>query len=110
MRIIDWSLDVCASDLAYYCTMVELKDALKQIDEKDHRDGKGSFRILFLTCHRDKRKGGEWISLPRACSMGLPPNSKGKEMRGILCMETGHKYAVHNRLIFQFNSQDIYWR
>src|SRR3546814_20775799 len=94
MRIIDWSLDVCASDLAYYCTMVELKDALKEIDEKHHRDGKGSFRILFLTCHRDKRTGGEWISVPRACSMGLLPNSKVKEMRKRTGAVSGERVSV----------------
>lgn len=89
--------------------MIELKMALREIDRMDYRDGQGQFSILFLTCHRDKKSGGEWVHLDRACSMGLPPNSKGKEMRGIRDMDTGKKYAVHNRLMFKFNNEDIFW-
>lgn len=89
--------------------MIELKHALRHIDRMDYRDNQGEFSILFLTCHRDKRSGGEWVRLDKACSMGLPPTCKGLEMRGIRDMETGKKYAVHNRLIFQFNEENIYW-
>jgi hypothetical protein len=89
--------------------MISLKDALEFIRKHDYRDGRGEFSIVFMTCNRDKRDGGELIKLTRACMMGLPPNCKGHEMVGIKCMETGKKYAVHNRLIFQLNEQEIFW-
>ena len=89
--------------------MIELKIALRQIDKMDFRDGQGKFSIVFMTCDRTKKKGGELIRLDNANSCGLPPNCKKHEMRGILCNDTGKKYAVHNRLIFQFNNEEIYW-
>lgn len=83
--------------------------AIREIDKKDFRDGNGTFAVLFLTCNRDKKIGGEFIELTDACSCGLPPNCKGHEMRGIKDMLTGKKYAVHNRLIYQLNYKDAYW-
>lgn len=89
--------------------MQSLRDALRFIDKHDYRDGNGDFSIVFMTCHREDKLGGELIELKKACKMGLPPNCKGHEMRGIKCMETGKKYATHNRLIFQLNNQQIFW-
>lgn len=89
--------------------MIELKMALRIIDKKDFRDNNGDFAITFLTTDRTKRTGGEFIELRNACRMGLPPNCKDRQMRGIRDMQTGKKYAVHNRLIFGFNGQKVYW-
>lgn len=89
--------------------MIELKQALREIDTKDYRDGNGSFCILFMTLDVNRNTGGEMIELTNACKCGLPPNCKGHDMRGIKDMETGKPYAVHNRLIFQYNKQNIYW-
>lgn len=89
--------------------MIELKEALRQIDNKDYRDGNGSFDITFLTTDRTRKTGGEFVSLKGAQKCGLPPNCKGHEMRGIKCNETGKKYAVHNRLIFTLDHHEIYW-
>jgi hypothetical protein len=88
---------------------IDIKSALQLIDSKDYRDGKGNFSVIFMTCHRKKKTGGELIRLDNACKCGLPPNCKGHEMRGIKDMETGKPYAVHNRLIFTLNQQEIYW-
>jgi len=89
--------------------MIELKLALREIDKKDFRDGNGNFSIVFLTANRDKRTGGELIHLQNANRCGLPPTCKGHEMRGIKDNVTEKKYAVHNRLIFQLNNEDIFW-
>jgi len=89
--------------------MLELKDALRQLDRMDFRDGNGTFSLVFMTCHRDKETGGELIELPKANRCGLPPNCKDLEMRGIRDAETGKKYAVHNRLMFRMNGKEIYW-
>jgi hypothetical protein len=89
--------------------VISYKDALRLINKHDYRDGHGTFKVVFLTCHRDKEEGGELIVLEKACAMGLPPNCKGHEMCGIKCMETGKKYAVHNRLLFSINDEEIYW-
>lgn len=89
--------------------MLELKDALRQLDRMDYRDGNGTFSIVFMTCNRDKKAGGEMIELDEANRCGLPPTCKDHEMRGVRCAETGKKYAVHNRLMFRFNGEEIFW-
>lgn len=89
---------------------ISLRDALREIDLKDYRDGRGDFSVVFMKCHRDDRTGGDLVFLDKACSCGLPPTCKGHEMRGIKDMETGRPYAVHNRLLFVFNGKEIFWR
>lgn len=89
--------------------MIELKAVLADIKTKDYRDTSETFAMKFVTCHRDKRTGGEIISLQKANSAGLPPNCKGHEMRGLRDTETGKHYAVHNRLIIEYNGQETYW-
>jgi hypothetical protein len=89
--------------------VIELKLALRKIDQMDYRDGNGSFSIVFLTADRNRKTGGEFIVLKDANKCGIPSGCKDHEMRGIRCNDTGKKYAVHNRLMFQFNNEDIYW-
>jgi len=89
--------------------MQELKLALREIRHKDFRDNNGHFQVMFLTCNRTEQTGGELIDLPEASGCGIPPNCKDHEMIGIRCNQTGKRYAVHNRLIFQLNNQDIFW-
>jgi len=89
--------------------MIALKDTLRAIKLHDYRDGRGTFSVIFLTCNRAKKTGGELIELTEACAMGLPPNCKDSDMIGIKDMSTGKPYAVHNKLIFQFNKQEVYW-
>jgi len=89
--------------------MIELKAAIRQIDKMDFRDTRESFSIVFLKCNRDKRTGGELVHLTSANKCGVPPNCEKHEIRGIKCNETGKRYAVHDRLIFQFNDEVIYW-
>lgn len=86
-----------------------LKDVIRDIDRKDHRDGNGTFSITFMTCHVTKTTGGEFISLEKAGKTGLPPNCKNHEMRSIIDLQTHKKYAVHNRLIFKYNEQEVIW-
>jgi len=89
--------------------VIAFKEAIREIDKRDFRDGNGSFALVFMTCDVNRKTGGELISLVNACKCGLPPNCKTHDMRGIKDLETGKKYAVHNRLIFQYNKQEIYW-
>lgn len=79
------------------------------MNKKDYRDNNGTFAIRFLTCNRAKEKGGELIYLEAAYQCGLPPNCKGLEMRGVKCALTGKPYAVHNRLIFEYDDEDVFW-
>jgi len=89
--------------------MLDLNEALKDMKTKDYRDGGGTFSIAFITCNRDKRTGGDIISIKNAHSCGLPPKCKGHEMRGVKDMDTGKPYAVHNRLIIEYNGHEIFW-
>lgn len=89
--------------------MLELKKALNEIRYKDYRDGKGNFSACFMLLNRNQKTGGELLALSNACGCGLPPTCKGIDMVGIMDMETGKRYPVHNRLLFQLNGQEIYW-
>lgn len=75
----------------------------------DYRDGTGPFSITFMTCDRNRKTGGEIIVLESANKCGVPDSCKDREMRGIKCNQTGKRYAVHNRLMFTFNNENIYW-
>lgn len=88
---------------------ISLKDALREIDKRDYRDGNGAFKIGFMLADRTKKTGGDLIFLDNACKCALPPNCKGHEMRGIKDMDTGKPYPVHNRLMFTYNNLDLYW-
>jgi hypothetical protein len=77
--------------------------------KRDYRDGNGTFAATFLKCNRHEKSGGDLVFVDEACCMGLPPNCDGHEMIGIRDMQTGKKYAVHNRLLFQLNNEEIYW-
>lgn len=88
---------------------IEIKDVLTDMKTKDYRDGGKTFSIKFMTCNREKKTGGDIIELKTAHQCGLPPNCKGHEMRGIKDMETGKPYAVHNRLMLEYDGQEIYW-
>ncbi len=89
--------------------MIELKDAIREIDRKGQKDGNGNFAVVFMTLDSSRDLGGDLIKLKNAVGCGLPPNCKGHEMRGIKDLDTGKDYPVHNRLIFEFNNQKIYW-
>jgi hypothetical protein len=90
--------------------MIALKNALRLMSKKDYRDGNGTFSIVFMTCNRDKKTGGEIVRIDNACQCGLPSNYGNlNEMRGIMDMDTGKKTAVHNRLIFQVDNSEVYW-
>jgi len=90
--------------------MIALNNALKLLAAHDYRDGNGTIPIVIMKCNREKKKGGQLIQIDKACSCGLPPTCKNaNEMRGVMDMETGKKYAVHNRLIFQINGKEVYW-
>ena len=90
--------------------MISHKNAIRLIDSRDYRDNNGTFSIVFVSCNRDKKTGGEIVSVDKACKAGLPPRCKNaNEMRCIIDTETGKKTAIHNRLIFQINGQEIYW-
>ena len=89
--------------------MLDLKSGIKFIKSRDYRDGNGTFQVAFLKCNRTKKIGGEYVSLENACHCGLPPNCQDHEMIGIMDMDTGKKFAVHIRLLFDLNKQPIYW-
>lgn len=89
--------------------MISLPEVLRKIEEKNHLNVKVVFSLTFLKANRDEKTGGQFVMLEKASSCGLPPNCRSYEMRGVKCLETGKRYAVHNRLMFQYNQQEIYW-
>lgn len=67
-----------------------------------------TFSITFLKCNRDKKTGGELISLVKAQKHGLKAQPGYKYMVGIYDPETGRRMAVHEKLIFKFNGQEVF--
>lgn len=88
---------------------ISQREAVDTIRAHDYRDGRGTVKVQFMTCHRAKKKGGEIITIENACGCGLPPYCKPYYMVGIKDMDTGKPYAVHVPLIFTVNQKEIYW-
>jgi len=95
-----------ASDIR---VMLDYNAALKLIKSKDFRDRKGDFSAVFLSADRTRNTGGDLVCLEHACGCGLPRSCQDQEMIGIMDMDTGRRYPVHTRLIFQIDKQEIYW-
>lgn len=100
---------LCPAWLRIFISMstIPYRDMLKLLESADHENGNQTFSLVYLNCNRNKRTGGEWISIDNAKKCGLPYHCADKEMRGI--MDTNGKVtAVHLRLIFQFNNLTVY--
>lgn len=82
------------------------------------------FSLVFSTANREKGTGGEIIEVKKAVLMksrrkaasgqhAKTPLRKANEhensIRNIWCLTTERPYAVHIRLIDQFNSTTIIW-
>lgn len=68
-----------------------------------------SFSITFLNCNREKKTGGDLITLVNAQKHGLRNSPGYRYMVGIFDHSTGNRIAVHERLIIKFNGQEVFW-
>ncbi|WP_374949626.1 hypothetical protein [Mucilaginibacter sp.] len=67
----------------------------------------GAFSMVYLSCHRSKKTGGDWITVENVTKCGLPYSCKDHEMIGYR-EESGKITAVHLRLVFQINGMQVY--
>ncbi|MBC8053746.1 MAG: hypothetical protein H7Y13_11845 [Sphingobacteriaceae bacterium] len=89
--------------------MLSLKQGLEILNEAVFGESPKTFSIEFGTCNRDKKSGGDILNIAKAQKHGLKAQSGYKYMLGIYDHETGRRIAVHERLIFKINGQEIYW-
>lgn len=90
--------------------MIGLTDALNIMDEKDLKGVPIPFEIKFVTYDKAKKKGGEIIHLTNAVRCGQKHNMKENSTIGVTQLNnTHHPYAVHIRLILEFNGNKIFY-
>ncbi|HEY0056278.1 MAG TPA: hypothetical protein VGB63_13055 [Pedobacter sp.] len=89
--------------------MLSLKEGIEILNQAVFGESPKTVSIEFGTCNRDKKSGGEIFKLARAQKHGLRNHPGYKYMVGIYDHETGRHIAVHERLIFKINGQEIYW-
>lgn len=75
------------------------------MDQRDDKRERVPFSITFFT----HGKRVERIKLDKAVRCGLPKHLRGKDnLIGIrVPINSTHPYAVHQRLITEFNGQDV---
>ncbi|WP_460894868.1 hypothetical protein [Rufibacter soli] len=84
------------------------------MERTDEHGNPVPFSLIFCTCNREKKTGGEVIELPKAVLLrkkgSKAPNlGTGYPSRLILDLNTDRKYQVHIRLIDQFNGTPVVW-
>lgn len=89
--------------------MITLDAALEITRRAVFGESQETFSIEYLDCDRDKKTGGNLIQIARAQKHGLKNLAGYKYMIGIYDHETGRRKAVHERLIFKINGQEVYW-
>lgn len=89
--------------------MFALQTVLNTMQEAYMGQSDKCFSIAFLKCDRNKKTGGELVTIARAQKHGLKAFHGYKRMIGIFDHDTGRRAAVHERLIFKFNGQEVYW-
>lgn len=89
--------------------MIALEIALNEMKSAELGKSQKSFAITFLNCHRTKKTGGEMITIIQAQKHGLKNAPGYRHMVGILDVNFGKRMAVHERLIFKFNGQEVFW-
>jgi type 1 fimbria pilin len=96
----------CACDIG---SMISLEIALNEMRNAELGKSQKSFAISFLNCNRDKKTGGEMVTIIQAQKHGLKNTPGYRHMVGIYDHNSGKRMAVHERLIFKFNGQEVFW-
>jgi len=79
---------------------------IKLLDAADHKGRVTIEKLVYLSCNRTKKTGGEYVTLYNVQKCGLPFHCNDHEMRGFKD-QTGKIDAVHLRLIYQINDQRV---
>lgn len=87
---------------------MNLTDGMRMIVDAEANGLPVPFDIKVLTCNREKKTGGDWLTMKGVVKTGLPFNCSDKFMFGIKVPDSGGKpIAVHGRLIAEINGQKI---
>lgn len=90
-------------------SMISLEEAKKIMDRAEYGKSKESFAISFLSCNRDKKTGGEMVTIINAQKHGLKQRPGYRYMVGIYDLNSNRHNAAHERLIFKINGQEVFW-
>tara|TARA_Y100000758_G_C15866057_1_gene354871 strand:+ start:171 stop:455 length:285 start_codon:yes stop_codon:yes gene_type:complete len=89
---------------------ISYADMLVQTKSQDHLLRPEPFSIAFVTCNRNKKTGGEIIRLDNAVRVGQKHNTVANKTIGVKQLgNTHHPYAVHTRLILEFNNRKVFY-
>jgi hypothetical protein len=86
---------------------IHYSELLKLFEEADHERGNNTLSLVYLSCNRNKKTGGEWVRVENVKKCGLPYHCADHEMRGIM-HPNGKIDAIHLRLTFEVNGQQVY--
>ena len=90
-------------------SMIALETVLIQMKDAELGKSQKAFALTFLHCNRDKKTGGEMVTIIKAQKHGLKNKPGYRYMVGIFDHNSGKRMAVHERLIFKFNGQEVFW-
>lgn len=90
-------------------SMISLEVARELLNEAEYGKSQKCVAITFLSCNRDKKTGGEMITIASAQKHGLRNHPGYRHMFGIYDLTTGKRHAVHERLTFKINGQEVFW-
>ncbi|CDS92703.1 hypothetical protein BN1088_1431046 [Sphingobacterium sp. PM2-P1-29] len=88
---------------------ISYAEMLTLLNRARYQESDECVSITFLTCDRKRKQGGEWRTIERAQTCGLPYSVRENEMRGVVDLNSGVKTtAVHLQLIFEINGKRVF--
>lgn len=82
---------------------------IREMDACKYGDSQQTFKIVYMKADKNRRTGGQLITVDRGQKCGLPYHCADNEMRGVVDMDSGKKTGFHLRLVFEFNDLIVYW-
>lgn len=86
-----------------------MQEVVREMDRNDEQGNPVPFSVMFVSCDRTKKSGGEIIMLRNVTKCGLPYSCKENEMRGLRDPLTKKVTPVHLRLIVEFNNERVHY-
>jgi hypothetical protein len=99
-------------EMAYttFGRMISLKEAMDLTRKKELNGRLVPFDLVFVTFNRKKNKGGQIIRLQNCVRVSLSHNMKANGTMGVKQLDSdNHVYAVHPRLIVEFNHEKVFY-
>lgn len=88
---------------------ISYTEMLKLLDRARHLKSDEYVSITYLTCDIKRNQGGDWRTIEKTQTCGLPYSVRENEMRGFVDLNSGIKTtAVHLHLIYEINGKRVF--